>query len=81
LTKPPHENGTPLAFFVNNKRKFNNNKRFGFNNFHKGGANASTHEPKIENNKSMVECSIPTRKKTILPQSEKPKVKIVQMGF
>jgi hypothetical protein len=63
LTKPPHENGTSLAFFVNNKRKFNNNKKNWFNNLHKGGANASTHEPKIAKDKSMVECYYSHKKK------------------
>jgi hypothetical protein len=45
-----------LAFFVNNKRRFNNKRRSSFNNFPKGGANASPQEPKIEKDKSMVKC-------------------------
>jgi len=56
LTKTKLENGNTLTFFLNNKRRFNNKRRSGFNNFPKGGANASPQEPKIEKDKSMVKC-------------------------
>jgi hypothetical protein len=55
LTKTTLENANILAFFVNNKRRFNN-KRSSFNNFPKGGANASPQEPTIEKDKSMIKC-------------------------
>jgi hypothetical protein len=51
-----------LAFFVNNKRRFNNKRRSSFNNFPKGGANASPQEPKIEKDKSMIKCYFCHRK-------------------
>jgi hypothetical protein len=57
LTKTTLENGNTLVFFVNNK------KRSSFNNFPKGGANASPQEPKIEKDKSMVKCYYCHKKK------------------
>jgi hypothetical protein len=56
LTKTTLENGNTLAFFVNNKGGFDNRRRSSFNNFPKGGANASPQEPKIEKDKSMIKC-------------------------
>jgi len=74
LTKTTLENGNTLAFFVNNKRRFNNKRRSSFNNFPKGRANASPREPKIEKDKSMVKCYSCHKKKHFASKC-KPQIK------
>jgi len=78
LTKPSHENGTSLAFFVNNKRKFNNNKKIGSIIFIKVERMPPHMNPRLQKTSEWWNVIIPTRK-NILLQNEKPKLKIVKM--
>ncbi len=80
LTKRTFASGNVLAFFVNNK-KSSYIKRFGSNNYFKGGANASTQKPKIEKKQVKGWILLLPPEKNILPYNTKPKLKMKQIGF